>query len=102
MLLIHRSERADALVAALGEALNAPAEDPFAPEIVAVPSRGVERWLAQQLSHVLGAVNDDGVCANVVFPWYTSVLDNAVAEADEDYAEAVTSWAPERSVWPLL
>ena len=34
MLLIHRSERADALVVALGEVLRSASDDPFQPEIV--------------------------------------------------------------------
>ena len=103
MLLIHRAERADALVLALADVLRAPAADPFASEIVAVPSRGVERWLAQQLSHELGAhIGDDGVCANVLFPSYTHVLDDAIAAADPDYAASVEAWSAERSVWPLL
>jgi exodeoxyribonuclease V gamma subunit len=101
-LVIHRAERADVLVAALGEVLAAPAPDPFTPEIVAVPSRGVERWLAQQLGNVLGAVDGDGVCANVRFPSYRDVLDEEVAAADPGYADAVARWAPERAVWPLL
>ncbi len=102
VLHIHRSERADALVAALGAVLRTPTGDPFQAETVAVPSRGVERWLAQQLSHVLGARDSDGVCANVIFPSYTRLLDETVAEADDDYAEAVERWSPERAVWPLL
>ena len=102
MLLIHRSERADPLVAALGTLLNTPSGDPFAAELVAVPSRGVERWLAQQLSHVLGARDGDGVCANVVFPSSNRLLDEAVAAADQDYAEAVDRWSAERAVWPLM
>jgi exodeoxyribonuclease V gamma subunit len=103
VLLIHRSERADALVAALGEVLRHAGGDPFLPEVVAVPSRGVERWLAQQLSHTLGAgESDDGVCANVVFPSYTRFLDDAVAEADEGYRDAVERWSAERAVWPLM
>jgi exodeoxyribonuclease V gamma subunit len=102
MLVIHRSERADALLVALADVLRAPAGDPFRPEVVAVPSRGVERWLAQQLSHVLGAEHDDGVCANVLFPSYTLVLDEAVAEADPGYAESVELWSAQRSVWPVL
>ena len=77
-LYIHRAERADPLVAALGGILAAPLADPFAPEVVAVPSRGVERWLAQQLSHVLGAADGDGVCANVLFPPSSRLLDDAV------------------------
>jgi exodeoxyribonuclease V gamma subunit len=103
VLLIHRSERADALVAALGEVLLGPTDDPFRPETVGVPSRGVERWLAQQLSHVLGATSDaDGVCANVLFPSYTRFLDEVIAAADADYAASVEGWAPERVTWPLL
>ncbi len=103
MLLIHRSERADALVAALGQVLRHPTGDPFEPAVVAVPSRGVERWLAQQLSHTLGAGPDgDGICANVVFPSYARFLDDAAAAADDDYHDAVERWSAERVVWPLL
>ncbi len=70
MLHIHRAERADALVGALRDLLTVPLDDPFAPEVVAVPTRGMERWLAQRLSASLGAApgRDDGVCANVDFP----------------------------------
>ena len=102
MLLIHRAERADALVVALGAVLRPSSGDPFRPETVAVPSKGVERWLAQQLSHILGAENGDGVCANVLFPSYTRLLDDAVADADADYAAAVDLWSAERAVWPLM
>ena len=51
-----------------------PLEDPFAEEVVAAPAKGVERWLAQRLSHRLGATpsgpgeaRSDGVCAGVRF-----------------------------------
>ena len=55
VLRLHRSERADALVPPLAEVLAVPPDDPFATDVVAVPTRGVERWLAQRLSHRLGA-----------------------------------------------
>ena len=55
MLYVHRSERADRLVEILGDVLAEPLADPMTAEIVAVPTRGVERWLAQRLSHRLGA-----------------------------------------------
>ncbi len=69
-LHVHRAERADRLAVGLGALLSTPLEDPFAAEIVSVPTRGVERWLAQRLSHRLGADtgDDDGVCAGVEFP----------------------------------
>ncbi|EUA13356.1 exodeoxyribonuclease V, gamma subunit [Mycobacterium xenopi 4042] len=48
--------------------LSDPLADPFAEELVLVPARGVERWLSQRLSHVLGRGRGaDGVCAGVAF-----------------------------------
>ena len=69
-LTVHRAERSDVLVQQLGELLAEVPADPFAPTLVAVPSRGVERWIAQSLSSRLGSQQDraDGVCANVLFP----------------------------------
>jgi hypothetical protein len=55
MLHVHRAERADGLVDALGELLAAPLDDPFAADVIAVPTRGMERWLTQRLSGRLGA-----------------------------------------------
>ncbi len=100
---LHRAERADTLARALGELLAEPPADPFAAEVVAVPARGMERWLAQQLSHRLGAAGGrgDGVCAGVAFPSPAAVVGEVVAAAtglppDDD------PWRPERAVWPLL
>ncbi|MCU1432493.1 MAG: recC, partial [Actinotalea sp.] len=45
MLHLHRSERSDALVPPLASVLAHASSDPFAPDVVAVPTRGVERWL---------------------------------------------------------
>ncbi|MGO9900812.1 MAG: exodeoxyribonuclease V subunit gamma [Solirubrobacteraceae bacterium] len=99
---VHRADRADRLVGALARVLSQPLDDPFAAEVVAVPTRGVERWVAQRLSGVLGVgERADGVCANVLFPSPRLLVDEAVAvasglEADRD------AWLPERLVWPLL
>lgn len=83
MLRIHRAERADRLVEALADVLAAPLDDPFAPEVVAVPTRGVERWLSQRLSGSLGVSpgRGDGVCANVWFPFPGRLVAGAVAVA---------------------
>jgi exodeoxyribonuclease V gamma subunit len=72
-------------------------------EIVVVPTRGVERWLAQRLSAVLGTSpgRSDGVCANLDFPFPGRLVNGAVAAAvgvDHD----ADPWLPARSVWPLL
>jgi exodeoxyribonuclease V gamma subunit len=101
VLHVHRAERADGLVDALQALLAAPLDDPFARELVAVPTRGMERWLTQRMSSGLGAQagRGDGVCANVDFPSPRRLIDEAVAAAvglEDD------PWLPERAVWPLL
>src|SRR5207247_9629488 len=103
VLQIHRAERADRLVDALAVVVRAPLDDPLQAEVVAVPTRGVERWLTQRLSVVLGASpgRGDGVCANVEFPFPGRLVNGAVAAAAGVDRES-DPWLPERSVWPLL
>ena len=103
MLHIHRAERADRLADGLTETLIAPLEDAFTPEVVAVPTRGIERWLTQRLSTRLGTSADrrDGVCANVEFPFPGRLILGALAEATGIDPER-DPWLAERSVWPLL
>lgn len=97
-LYVHRAERSDTLVAALADVLAVPAADPLAQEVVAVPARGVERWLTQRLSHRLGARagGDDGICAAVRFPSPARLLAEVVGRPEDD------PWTPDRLVWPLL
>lgn len=79
-----------------------PPGDPFAADVVAVPTRGVERWVAQQLSAALGVgERADGVCANVVFPPPRRLVDEVVAAASGFDADG-DPWLPQRLVWPLL
>ena len=103
MLYLHRAERSDVLADALGEVLAEPMADPFTAEVVAVPARGVERWLTQRLAGRLGAPGrqGDGVCAHVAFPSPREVVARAIGGAtgvdlDDD------PWHPARAVWPLL
>jgi exodeoxyribonuclease V gamma subunit len=103
VLILHRSERADRLVDALGELLAEPLQDPVTPEVVAVPTRGVERWITQRLSHRLGAGpgGGGGVCANLEFPFPGSLVARATAMATGIDPDA-DPWAAERLVWPLI
>src|SRR4051812_3968762 len=103
MLHVHRAERADGLVEALRGLLAEAPDDPFAAEVVAVPTRGMERWLSQRMSDRLGASpgRADGVCANVEFPSPRRLVGDAVATASGIDADT-DPWLPERMVWPLL
>jgi exodeoxyribonuclease V gamma subunit len=105
VLHLHRAERADRLALALGEVLLDPPADPFAAEVIAVPAKGVERWLGQRLSTVLG------VSANMLFPSPDQLVRQAVESATESAAETASirrpardedPWAPGRVLWTLL
>ncbi|WP_280457019.1 exodeoxyribonuclease V subunit gamma [Nocardia carnea] len=102
-LHIHRAERADALAGALAAVLADPLPDPFATEVVAVPAKGVERWLAQQLSGVLGATPGvrDGIAANIRFPAPAVLVEEVLAEAT-GVGTQTDPWAHDRVVWTLL
>lgn len=101
--VLHRAERADVLSDVLAELLAAPPADPFAPEVVAVHSRGVERWLAHRLAARLGAADGraDGVCANLDFPFPGRLAQASLAAVTGTDA-AADPWRPERLAWPLL
>ncbi|KUI25629.1 exodeoxyribonuclease V subunit gamma [Mycobacterium sp. IS-1742] len=94
---VHRAERTDLLADGLGALLSTPLADPFAEELVIVPAKGVERWLSQRLSHVLGrGSGDDGVCAGITFRSPHSLIAEVTGTRDDD------PWAPDTLVWPLL
>ncbi|MCJ0901848.1 exodeoxyribonuclease V subunit gamma [Rhodococcus sp. ARC_M6] len=104
MLTLYRAERSDTLVAALATLLRTPLSDPFAREIIAVPAKGVERWLNQQLSARLGTTtvsSHDGISANISFPSPARLVDQSLAtvsgiSADND------PWSSTRLVWTVL
>jgi exodeoxyribonuclease V gamma subunit len=99
-LHIHRAERTDLLADGLGALLADPLPDPFAEELVIVPAKGVERWLSQRLSHILGRDSgSDGVCAGISFrnprSLIAQILGPITGTADDP-------WHPDSLVWPLL
>ena len=98
-LRLHRAERADALVDALADVLADAQPDPFAAEVVAVPARGVERWVTQRLSHRLGG--RDGVCANVSFRSPRELLADCITKVTGNLPED-DPWSPPRLTWALL
>ena len=102
MPVVHRARSGAALAHRLAAVPDEPLADPLASEVVAVPAKGVQRWLAHRLSHVLGAGKGDGVCANVVFPWPSTLLDDAVQAAAAEHDEAIDRWAPQQLIWPPI
>ncbi|MFC9790216.1 exodeoxyribonuclease V subunit gamma [Rhodococcus sp. NPDC127528] len=109
MLTLHRAERTDTLATALAGVLATPLADPFAREVIAVPAKGVERWLTQRLSHTLGAAvprdrevpPGDGVAANIEFPSPSRLVAEALAAATGVSADD-DPWETGRVLWTLL
>lgn len=100
MLRVRVAERLEDLAASLAGTLSEAPADPMAPELVAVPTAGMKRWLSLELSRHLGATapgRTDGVCANVemVFP---GDFRRRISGQDPD----TDPWRLERLVWVLL
>lgn len=92
VLTIHRAERADALIGPLAALLSDAPPDPFTPEVIAVPSKGVERWVMQQLALRLGTAGvRDGVAANIAFP--------SPARLAGDVMSTLAGWTPDTDPW---
>lgn len=104
MLDIRISDHVAPLVGVLADLLGDSPADPFTPEWVAVPSIGMRRWLAQQLSTRLGATpgRRDGISSNVHMP-FPSELRRAVLAADSAARGLeVDPWSTGRLLWAVL
>lgn len=100
---VHRSERTDALLRGLAELLADISGDPFSPEIVAVPTPGIERFITQGLGTILGTSSEgtDGVCANINFPSPAAIATGVISQAT-GIDPRTDQWLAQRAVWPLL
>ena len=94
-MIVHRSNRIEALVDALAELVARPLPDPFAREWIAVQGRGMERWLALELARRLG------VWANPAFPFPRKVIEAATAAVLGPRAPAVAPFDPETLRWAV-
>jgi exodeoxyribonuclease V gamma subunit len=101
---ILRGTSVDDLEIGLADRLaSCPPADPFAPVDIAVPSRGMERWLVQRLAADLGARDGEaGVCANVRFPFPGSTIRRVLSAVLGDDLPDEDPWSPQRLAWPLL
>ncbi|HEX6299639.1 MAG TPA: exodeoxyribonuclease V subunit gamma [Acidimicrobiia bacterium] len=89
---IHVAPHPDALVSLLCDQLALPPDDPFGPDLVAVPSRGIERWLTQRIASGLAERGmGDGICANVGFPSPSDLVRRAMMAVPE-LAASVAVW----------
>jgi len=101
-MVVHVGGRADVLVDALGDLLLVAGDDPFAADLVAVENRAAGRWVAQRLSHRLGAAGGtDGIAAQIRFDPLAQVVAQVLAQV-VGVDRHDDPWHPDRLVWQVL
>ncbi len=91
--LIHRSDHPDQLVDALCDVIALPLDDPFTSEIIAVPTRGIDRWLTQRIASTLAERGiGDGIAANIEFPFPHTFVTNVLSQIPET-ARPLEAWS---------
>ncbi len=91
-LRFHVAPHPDVLVERLINGLADPPDDPFQPELIAVPTRGIERWLTQRIA--VGFADrgiGDGIVANIDFPSPRQLV-REVMLAVPDPAASAAAW----------
>ncbi|MHB8246270.1 MAG: exodeoxyribonuclease V subunit gamma [Acidimicrobiales bacterium] len=103
MLHIASAAQVEPLAAALAAVLAEPLSDLMTPEWVAVPTVGMQRWLALELARSLGASgpgSTDGVAANIAFNFPGALRQAVLAVGASD--KAAGPWQVEHLVWAIL
>lgn len=92
-LRIHRADHPISLVGALCDLVAEPLGSPFTTECVVVPTRGIERWLTEQIATEFGARGlGDGIAANIEFPFPYRVVEDVLSHIPE-MALSNEAWA---------
>lgn len=95
MFFVYRSNRVERLVSTLGEVLAADPAPPFEAETIIVQGRGMERWLAMQLSRRFG------VWANPSFPFPRRYLLDVFARCLAVDRVDLSDFEPESLAWAI-
>ena len=77
-LKIYTGNHMEILAEQLARIVREPLSDPFAPEIIVVQSRGMERWVSLELAR------HNGICANCRFPFPNVFLEEIFKKLIKD------------------
>jgi len=94
-MFLHRSNRSERLVDRLAEVVRAPLADPLQPEVIVVQSKGMERWLAMELSSRLG------VWANAEFPFPRRLLEQVYTTVLGEEKGAAAAFEQRALMWSI-
>ncbi|HBG08077.1 MAG: exodeoxyribonuclease V subunit gamma [Geobacteraceae bacterium GWC2_58_44] len=98
-LKIYTSNRMERLVDDLERVVRAPRPAPFTPftkEIIAVQSKGMQRWLSMELAGRIG------VWANCEFPFPNKIIETIFAAVLPDCPPEAPIFRPEAMTWRLM
>jgi len=94
-LQLYRSNSMERLADALAQAVRRPLSNVLAAECIAVPSAGMERWLALELSSRLG------VWANPAFPFPGKLVESLLATLLDESQLDPEAFAPQRTQFAI-
>jgi len=95
-LEIVTGNRLERLLERLAENLERPAGGPFDPEVIVVPTPGMEKWIARELAERFG------IWANPSFPFPRNFLDGAVEAVLGAPDPEGKAWSRESMAWSLF
>lgn len=93
-LTIYSSNRMENLVEALSRVVGEPPASPFTPEVIVVQSKGMQRWLAMELSSRFG------VWANGDFPFPNAMVWRLFRELLPDLPDT-SRFSPDLTLWKI-
>ena len=100
MLHLVHSPRLEPLLEQLAQRLSTPLDDPFAPELVVVPSGDMARYLKRELAHTLGARNgNDGIVSNISFIYPRQLVN---ATTTEPTGLKHSEWDANNLTWNII
>ena len=92
---LFTSNRLEILADALAEVLSTPLASPLAEEIILVQSKGMERWVSEELAR------RHGICANCRFPFPNAFVYEVFRKVFEDLPERST-FDPKMMTWKIM
>lgn len=100
MLHLFHSPHAEPLLEQLAQRLDSPLADPFAPELVVVPSGDMARYLKRELARTLGAINgSNGIVSNITFIYPRQLVN---ATATEPTGPKHSEWDANNLTWNII
>ena len=94
-LKLYTSNRLEILAKQLAHIVRTPLPTPFAPEIIVIQSRGMERWISMELARI------NGVSANGSFPFPNAFLEDIFNSMLPDLS-AISPFEPDIMTFRLM